>query len=242
MTRSPVAQPQDLLRQRRLERGLPADPAPLPEARRLLVLGGAIGSAALALVLATTALLVLRHGQVKEQLAGMQAVPVQLQALEAQLRAEKAKLDQLSQSNDAIARGLVAVSSGSALVTQLAALTPQGVQLTELSVQGQTLSLKGRADDPDAFARVNALSLLLAGSPLFSTGDVRVIKLSRETAAAAATPAAAAAAPRTPPVAWELSAVLASPPPAEQLPLLQKLGADGMAARLRALLAMGVLQ
>jgi type IV pilus assembly protein PilN len=237
---SPIANPQDLLRQRRLERGLPADPPPLPEARGLLVRGGAIGSGLLVLVLATTALLAWRQGQVNAEVAAMQAVPAQLKALEEQLRGEKGRLDQLSASNDAIARGLVAVSSGSALVTQLAALTPQGVQLTELSVQGQTLNLKGRAEDPDAFARVNALSLLLAGSPLFRSGEVRIIKLSRESAPT--TPSPAGTAPRTPPVGWELTAGLASPPAAAQLPLLQKLGADGMAARLRDLLAMGVLR
>jgi type IV pilus assembly protein PilN len=237
---SPVAQAQDLLRQRRLERGLPADPPPMPQARGLLLVGGAIGSGALALVLAITAVLAWQQGQVSAAVAAMQAVPVQLQALEDQLRAEKGKLDKLSQSNDAIARGLVAVSSGSALLTQLAALTPQGVQISELSVQGQNLALKGRADDPDAFARVNALSLLLAGSPLFGTGQVRIIKLSRETAAAAPTPAGTA--PRTPPVAWELTADLARLPPAEQLPLLQALAADGMAARLRDLLGLGVLR
>ena len=38
--RAPLfADSQDLLRQRRLERGLPAEPAPVPSARRLLLLG-----------------------------------------------------------------------------------------------------------------------------------------------------------------------------------------------------------
>lgn len=228
MSGSPFLAPQDLLRQRRLDRGLPAQPPPLAEARPLLLLGGSIGTAALALVLATTGLLAIRQAQVAAELGSMQGVPLQVQTLETQVRAEQAKLNKLSQGNEALARGLVALSSGSALVTQLALLTPQGVQLTEVSVQGQTLSLKGLADDPGAFARVNAFSLLLAGSPLVRAGEVRVVKLSREGSA--------------PNVSWELSAALASPPPAEQLPLLQRLGADGMAARLRDLLSLGVLR
>lgn len=144
--RAPLfADSQDLLRQRRLERGLPAEQAPVPSARRLLVFGGSIGSALLVMVLASWALISLRDRMVTGEIARMSAVPGQLQAMEAQLRDEKGKLDQQTKSNEALAQGLVAVASGSALLTQLAQLTPQGVQITEATVAGQGLSLKGRA-------------------------------------------------------------------------------------------------
>jgi type IV pilus assembly protein PilN len=165
---------------------------------------------------------------VAAEVARMSFVPGQLQALDTQLREEKAKLDQQTKANEGLARGLVAVASGSALLTQLAQLTPQGVQITQATVSGQSLSLKGRADEPSAFTRVNALSLLLAYAPLFQPDQVRVIKLSREAAA-------------VPAVGWDLAAGFATLKPAEQLPLLRKLGADGMVKRLQDLARTGVL-
>ena len=223
----------DLLRQRRLERGLPAEQAPLPSAHRLLALGGGLGSALLALVLFSWVLITLRNRLVTAEIARLSAVPAELQALEGQLRSEKGALDQLTQRNDGLARGLVAVSSGSALLQQLVELTPQGVQITEATVSGQAVALKGRADDPDPFTRVNAFSLLLAYSPMFKP-DVRVIKLSRE---------APSADPKAPPVriSWDVGVNLASLKPAQQLSLLRKLGADGMAKRLQDLSRMGLM-
>ena len=235
MTAPLFADSQDLLRQRRLERGLPPEAAPVPSARRLLVLGGIIGSAVLGLALGSWALISLRDRMVTDEIGRMSGVPGLLQSLEAELRTEKGKLDQQTKSNEALAQGLVAVASGSALLTQLAQLTPQGVQITEATVSGASLSLKGRADEPGAFTRVNALSLLLAYAPLFKPDDVRVIKLTREAAAAA--PGANA----VPGVGWDLAAGLATLKPAEQLPLLRKLGADGMVKRLQDLARTGVL-
>lgn len=234
MTAPLFADSQDLLRQRRLERGLPAEPAAVPSARRLLVFGGSLGSGLLALVLASWALISLRDRMVTAEIARMSAVPGQLQQLEGQLRDGKGKLDQLTKANETLAQGLVAVASGSALLTQLAQQTPQGVQITEATVSGQGLSLKGRADEPGAFTRVNALSLLLSYAPLFQPDAVRLIKLTRE--AAAGPPGSAA-----PGVTWDLSVGLAPLSPPEQLPLLRRLGADGMVERLKDLARMGVL-
>lgn len=237
MTTAMFENQQDLLRQRRLERGLPAEPPPFQSARRLLTIGGAVGTGLLALVLFSTALIALRHRIVKGEIDRLSAIPIQLQALETQLRNDKGRLDQLTRTNAALANGLVAVSSGSALVSQLAQVTPQGLQFTEVTVTGQQLALKGKADDPGAFTRVNALSLLLAYAPLFQPDNVKVVKLARE---------APVQGPQgqvlgLPPVAWDLSAGLASLRPPELLPVLRKLGADGMARRLQDLERMGVL-
>jgi type IV pilus assembly protein PilN len=224
----------DLLRQRRLERGLPAEQAPWPSARRLLALGGGLGSGLLALVLFSWVLISLRSRVVTAEIARLSTVPAELQALEGQLRSEKGAFDQLTKRNEALAGGLVAVSSGSALLQQLAELTPQGVQITEATVSGQALALKGRADEPDPFTRVNAFSLLLAYAPMFKP-DVRVIKLSRE---------APPSDPKTAPAAkmgWDIGVNLASLKQAQQLSLLRQLGADGMAKRLQDLSRMGVM-
>jgi type IV pilus assembly protein PilN len=233
MTGPVFADSQDLLGQRRLVRGLPAESPPLVSARRLLVLGGTIGSALLGMVLLSWGLVALRGRMVAAEIARMSAVPNQLQSLEAQLRSERTALDQQTKSNEGLARGLVAVSSGSALLTQLGQLTPEGMQITEATVSGETVSLKGRADDPGAFARVNAFSLLLAYTPMFKPDGVRVIKLSREDGAKGA--------PGSVGVGWDVAAALTSLKPGEQLSVLRKLGADGMVKRFQDLARMGLL-
>jgi type IV pilus assembly protein PilN len=235
-------QPFDLLRQRRLQLGLPPQADPLRPAGRLLLLGGAAGLSALAAALLVWLLLGLRQAQVSAELGGLSQIPATVQALEGQAMAARRQLRKAQSSNEALAKALVAVSSGSALLSQLAAITPERVQLTEASVSGTALTLKGLASDPEAFRRVNVLSLLLADSPLFESKGVKVQKLSREAAGGTSGAAAAGKGPApVAPVAWEIAVPLASLTPAAQLPLLQKLGADGMARRLQILQRAGVL-
>ena len=219
----------DLLGQRRLERGLAAAAEPLVPARGLLLRGAALGGGFLLAVLVVWAGLRWRQAQLELKLQGLRGIPAQVQALEARALAQRRRLSTMQRSNEGLAKGLVAVSSGSALVAQLAAITPQGVQLTEVQVQGGSLKLKGVAADPQAFRRVNALTLLLAESPLFEAKGVKVVKLSRD----AAKPAA--------PVEWDLTATFATLPPNQQVRLLQKLGAEGLARRLQILEQAGVL-
>ena len=219
----------DLLRHRRLERGLPSVAEPLQPARTLVVRGAALGGGALAAVFGVWGLLLWRQAQLNQQLEGLRGIPVQVQTLEGRALVERRRLSTIQRSNEGLAKGLVAVSSGSALVAQLAENTPQGVQLTDVQVQAGSLKLKGVAADPQAFRRVNGLSLLLAESPLFQPKGVKVVKLSRD----ASKPAA--------PVEWDLTAVFATLPAPQQLRLLQSLGADGLAKRLQILERAGVL-
>ena len=234
-TVSHLVDQQDLLRQRRLERGLPAEAPQLASARRLLLIGTSLGTALLALVLFSLAFIAFRDRMVSAEINGMSGIPGQLLKMETALRDGQGKLNRQQKSNDLLLRGLVAVSSGSALVTQLAQLTPQGVQITEATVTGTALTLKGLADDPGAFARVNALSLLLAYAPLFQP-DVKVVKLLRSDASTVANVPYI-----LPPVSWELVATLKPLKPADQLSELRRLGADGMLARLKDLVRTGVL-
>ncbi len=219
----------DLLRQRRLERGLPPAAEPLQPARSLLVRGVALGGGVLAAVFGIWGGLLWRQAQLNQQLAGLRGIPVQVQALEGQALGQRRRLSTIQRSNEGLAKGLVAVSSGSALLAQLTQITPQGVQLTDVQVQAGSLKLKGVAADPQAFRRVNGLSLLLAASPLFEPKSVKVVKLSRE----ASKPAA--------PVDWDLTAAFATLPAPQQLRLLQSLGAEGLAKRLQILERAGVL-
>jgi len=135
---------------------------------------------------------------------------------------------QLQRSSEGLAKGLVGVSSGSALLAQLSAVTPAGVQLTEVRSQNNGLLLKGVAIDPQAFRRVNGLSLLLSQSPLFEAESVQVVKLQRDGASGG-------------PVDWELSARFGALAPDQQLAVLQALQADGLVQRLRLLQSKGVL-
>jgi type IV pilus assembly protein PilN len=224
-----LARDWDLLRQRRLERGLPPAAEPLQPARSLLVRGVALGGGVLAAVFGIWGGLLWRQAQLNQQLAGLRGIPVQVQALEGQALAQRRRLSTIQRSNEGLAKGLVAVSSGSALLAQLTQITPQGVQLTDVQVQAGSLKLKGVAADPQAFRRVNGLSLLLAESPLFQPKSVKVVKLSRE----ASKPAA--------PVDWDLTAAFATLPAPQQLRLLQSLGAEGLAKRLQILERAGVL-
>jgi type IV pilus assembly protein PilN len=219
----------DLLRQRRLERGLPPSPEPLVPARGLLLRGTALGAGLLVAVLGLWGALLWRQALLERELEGLRGIPAQVQALEAQALVQRRKLSGLQRSTDSLAKGLVAVSSGSALVAQLAAITPQGVQLTDVQVQGNSLKLKGVAADPQAFGRVNALSLLLGQSPMFEGKGVKVIRLSRDVAKAGA------------PLEWDLTAAFVTLPAARQVQLLQSLGAEGLAKRLQILERAGVL-
>ena len=60
-------------------------------------------------------------------------------------------------------------------------------------------------------------------------------------APAAAGAGSAATPPTLAPVRWELSATMARLQPAEQLAVLQRLGADGLARRLQTLASLGLL-
>lgn len=219
----------DLLRQRRLERGLPPAAEPLQPARGLLVRGSALGGGLILAAVVVWAVLLWRQTQLQQQLEGLRSIPVQVKALEAQALEQRRKFSSLQRSNEGLAKGLAAASSGSALVSQLAEITPQGVQLTDVQVQGTSLKLKGVAADPQAFRRVNALSLLLAESPMFEAKGVKVVKLSRDPGKAGA------------PLTWDLTVALATVPAAEQVQLLQRLGAKGLARRLQILEQAGVL-
>ena len=149
----------DLLRQRRLERGLPPAAEPLRPARSLLVRGVALGGGVLVAVFGIWGGLLWRQAQLNQQLEGLRGIPVQVQALEGQALGQRRRLSTIQRSNEGLAKGLVAVSSGSALLAQLTQITPQGVQLTDVQVQAGSLKLKGVAADPQAFRRVNGLSL-----------------------------------------------------------------------------------
>jgi type IV pilus assembly protein PilN len=234
--------PLDLLREPRLEQGLP-DPAALAAQRRRLVLRGSlIGGALLALALAVTALLMLRQQQLQAELERLAGVEAEVQAAETRLTAARGKLKTLTTANRALVNGLVTARSGSALMRDLQTRVPQGVQLTAAEVPsgGQRLRLVGAAADPQAFARINALQIELARSPLLTPASVSLLKAARSDARTAIP-----GVPKGPAglVTFEITAQFRpSLPPAAELQILRALGARGMAERLQLLAAEGLLR
>lgn len=229
----------DLLRQRRLELGLSETSAPPADTSRLLLLGALAGAGLVLLSLLIWLGFRFRLQMLEGDLAQLQDIPAQVKGLQDQVQASAAKLNKLKTTNKTLAEGLVAVRSGSALLTQLSLITPAGVQLTEALVEGDTLKLKGAAADPQAFRRINALQLQIAGSPLFVPSGVEVVKVSRDDAKSAAPAAPGAIVP--PPVKFEMSAAFAPAAKTARLDQLQRLGAEGMAQRLLVLRREGVL-
>jgi type IV pilus assembly protein PilN len=224
--------PIDLLRQRRLEVGLPGDPPRTKPAWQLMLAGGLLGGALLLPALGVHLVLGYWQSQIAIQLEQLTSAPARLKVLEEQLKGVQAGAKSLETSNRGLANGLVNVSSGSALIANLIQLAPSGVELKEVSVVGPGLSLKGGGHDPDAFQRINALQLQLAYSPMFQPDSVKVLKVSRDGSRGGLAPGQ---------LSFELSSGFKTLDPGAQLKQLQRLGASGMARRLQILQAAGVL-
>jgi type IV pilus assembly protein PilN len=233
--------PLDLLREQRQQQGLP-DPALERQTRRSMVLKGAlIGAALLAGSGVVTGLLFVRQQWLRAELDRLALVEAQVQAAERRLVAARTTLKIVNDANEALVQGLVNVRSGSALLRDLQRRTPQGVQLTTVEVApgGSSLRLAGSAADPVAFARINALQIELARSPLLLPTSVTLLKAVRGGDAGTAAPAATL--PKL--VSFEITAAFRKPlPPAAELLILQELGAQGMVKRLQRLQAEGLLR
>jgi type IV pilus assembly protein PilN len=227
----------DLLRERRSQLGLLPMSALLAERRRLLVRGTAIGAALLGLVLASSALIFLRHQVVKSQMGKLQQVEGEFSQLQEQTGTTKARVEAIIATNRRLAEGLTSVRTSSAVLTELQLRTPESVQLITVDLKQGALQIKGEARDPNAFERINALQLELQRSPLLEDTGVSLTKVERKTDDKAAQEVAGVPAP----VGFELTANFATLPPARQLELLRQLGSGGMARRLQLLQREGLL-
>ncbi len=231
--------PVDLLRERRLELGLPPEPAPPLNTRRLVWIGAAIGGGLAVLALGAALLLRLQQHLMAQELARLAPVRDQAEQLNQQLAGDTRVIDTARAANDALAAGLVAVRSGSALMTDLVGRTPQALQLTATQVTQEDLELKGRTGDPGAFERINALVLRLRSSPLLDPASVRLVRAIR----AEADSGNRAPGPGRRLVEFDVRAAFREPPSwSEQLTLLRQLEAGGMALRLERLRSEGVLR
>ena len=215
----------DLLQQRRLELGLPLEPAPVPPLFSLVLKGGIAGVALVMLTLLT--LLGLQHRQqlVQAEIDALDPVEKRVGDAKARLRAMRSRRSTLDQQTQSIAEQLVAVRSGSALLEQLRRVTPQGVRLVSVDANPSKLLIKGESQGTNAFERINALDLNLEALPDLQPDGTTVVKAGAEQQGL---------------IAFTLEAKLDSatkPTPHR----LRGLGAEGLVRRLELLQAEGVL-
>ena len=215
----------DLLQQRRLELGLPLDPAPAPPPITLLLKGG-MGAMVL-VTLAVLTMLGLQHRQqlVQSEVDALNPVERRVGDAKARLRAMTSLRSSLEQQTQSIAEQLVAVRSGSALLEQLRRVTPQGLRLLSVDANPSKLLIKGESQGTDAFQRINALDLNLEALPDRLSDGTTVVK---------------AQADKQGRIAFSIEAKLdpAMKPTPEHL---RGLGAEGLAQRLELLQGEGLL-
>jgi type IV pilus assembly protein PilN len=135
----------------------------------------------------------------------------QYTSLQQVVEGSRGRLKALEGSNQALVDQILSFPSSSALLTLLARLTPPGVQITDLSEKDGALVIKGQAADPEAFARLEALMLNLAGNPLIDRESVQLLKAERGKADAAGSQAQAAAPAATSPQAQPAQASQPTP-------------------------------
>jgi type IV pilus assembly protein PilN len=227
----------DLLRERRQEIGQPSLSWLLKQRPALFRRGLILGSAMVGVVLGGIGLVTLISLQVRERIAGLEPIEVQANGLKAQITSRRQELDGLKRSNTAVANRITNTATSSGLLTTLQLLAPAGIQLESVDVQPAGLVLKGKAEDPNAFARINALQLSLASSPLLLGDSLQIKRVDRPNSSIQNANANKPA----PFVTFEISGGIAQVGGQRQLLLLQQLGADGMARRLRRLQAEGLL-
>ncbi|WP_186589422.1 PilN domain-containing protein [Synechococcus sp. MVIR-18-1] len=227
--RKHVEAPVDLLRERRIELGLPAQPDPYVPARLLLRRGALLGGAALLISLVLTAVLNWRGQQQQQQLESLAPLAQRLTAAEAQMRRLRTKSAAVNKETIRIAQQLVAFPGGSPLLEQLRRVTPVGVQLQELSVGEAQIQLSGRVqigDNPGPLERINAFALSLSQLPITREQGVKVMKITREDG-------------DDPAVTFSMEWAL-NPKVRLSLVQLQELGAIGLAERYRLIEQRGV--
>ena len=227
--RGQAGAPVDLLRERRIELGLPAQPAPFVPTRLLFRRGALLGGAVLLVSGAITAAVNWRGQQQQQQLEALAPTAQRLASAEAQLRRLSTKTAAVNKDTTKIAQQLVAFRGGSPLLEQLRRVTPVGVQLQELSVGQAQIQLSGKAQigaSPGPLERINAFALSLSQLPITLEKGVKVMKITREDGDDSAV---------TFSVDWALN-------PTARLSLiqLQELGAIGLAERYRLIEQRGV--
>jgi type IV pilus assembly protein PilN len=230
----------DLLRERRESLGVDSLAEALADRPSLVRRGVLIGAALVGTVLAALALLFVSHQVVKARMGELVQYEGQADALRTELQARRTRLEALLATNRRLAEQLTSVRTSSALLSELQLRTPEGVQLLSAAAGETDLVIRGRADDPLAFARINAMQLDLKGSPFLMGEQVSLQRLERQNETATPEdPWRRRGLP--PPVVFQITAPFARLEPQQKLNLMRRLGADGMARRLQLVQSEGLM-
>ncbi|MFM7392831.1 MAG: hypothetical protein ACKO22_00355 [Cyanobium sp.] len=230
----------DLLRQRRESLGVDSLAEALADRPSLLRKGALIGAATVGTVLGALALVFVSHLVVKARMGELVQYEAQANALRADLQARRQRVDALLSTNRRLAERLTSVRTSSALLSELQLRTPEGVQLLSAAAGETDLVIRGRADDPLAFARINAMQLDLKRSPLLVSDQVSLKRLERQNEAASPEdPRRRLGIP--PPVVFTINAPFATLQPQQQLDVMRRLGSEGMVKRLQLVEAEGLM-
>lgn len=219
----------DLLRERRLELGLPQQVPPLMPKEPLLLRGALLGGAAVGVALAFVVGLGWIEAAQRRELETLLPFERQVRSLEGQIKANRGKLSSLKKDTLQIAEQLVAVPAGSPLLEQLRRVTPAGIQLEDVSVQNDRIKVSGKAavgTTPGPLERINALAITLARLSISKADGVKVLKLTREDGDSPVVNFS---------LDWELD-----PKAGPSIQQLKALGAEGLAERYRLLQQQGV--
>lgn len=233
-TRPPVL---DLLRERRRALGIDSMTSVLGVRRDLVRQGTLIGAVLVGSVALLAVAVTLRQRYIQGEISKLAPIEEEVRSLTQKSDAIQAELSKITKTNKELATALTTVRTSSALLTDLQLRTPQGVQLTSAVVQGSSLVIKGKADDPTAFARINAFLLELKRSDLLDPATVTLVRSERAATPTSGERSLIVAAP----VTFEINATFAMLEPKQQLTVLQKLRSDGMARRLQLLQTEGLL-
>ena len=165
--RPPMAVP-DLLRQRRIELGLPPASTPLRPAWVVLRMGAGIGTVVVVIVLIVYWQLLNRERALQQTVARL--TPLEQRVAKARSRLQKATTSaaKLEQDTAKITAQLVSVRSGSAFLEQLRRTTPMGVSLQSVAVQPAQLRMNGLAypkGNSGGLEQINAFTINLESLP-----------------------------------------------------------------------------
>ena len=219
----------DLLRERRLELGLPEPAGAWQPMRPLLLRGALIGGSALLVCVGSIVVMGRIESQQQDQLQVLSPFEQRLQLAEGRLRTSRQRLSTLEKDNRKIAAQLVSVPAGSPLLEQLSRVTPAGVQLEDVAVQNDQITVSGRlglGGTPGPLERINALALTLQGLPASRRNGVKVLKVTSDDS-------------EVPSVRFSLDWSL-DPTAKPSIEQLQQLGATGLVQRYRLLEQQGV--
>ena len=227
--RSDQQQLPDLLRERRLELGVPDHASPWQPMRPLLLRGALVGGVALLLSVGAIVVMGRIESQQQQQLQLLSPFEQRVRSAEGRLRTAKQQLVTVRQDNQQITEQLLAVPAGSPLLEQIRRVTRVGIQLEDVSVQNDQIKVSGRVGlggTPGPLERINALVLALERLPITRPNGVKVLKVNRDDGEETSVSFS---------LDWSLD-----PKAQPSIQQLQQLGATGLVQRYRLLEKQGV--